>query len=106
MIESIITALAVSLVLGGFGAYITVKLIEERMQAVKAIVNRLEETDRQQAQLITQLEMSHSLTSKYMEDFRKEQKEENKITREVLGQNTKAIGSLEALLERIEKKLA
>ena len=103
--ESIIASIISSLIITGFTSYVLLKQLEERMKQLRTDVDELKTSDRMQEHSIAQLNIKHDLTSKYMEDFRKEQKEENKLTRDVLTQNTSAIKSLETLLERIEKRL-
>jgi ferritin len=103
--ESIIQAIATSVIVGSLTAYVLLKVLEERMKQLRNDVDELKTSDKLQEHNIAQLSIKHDLTAKYMEDFRKEQKEENKLTREVLTHNTSAIKSLETLLERIEKRL-
>ena len=81
------------------------KVANHRIDDIENQIEKLNTMDNTINHSLAELTTSHRLTNKYMEDFRTEQKEENHLTRKALTENTKAIGSLEALLERIEKKL-
>ena len=107
-----ITSLGTTLVVTAIGAYALVKVLQSKIEAMETIINKLQENDKEQIKEISKLEADvkslyteHSLTVKYLDEFRKESKEESRNVREVLNKNTMAIVSLEALLERIEKKL-
>jgi chromosome segregation ATPase len=78
---------------------------DEKFTGMKNDIDKLENNLQTISHQVAELNTSHRLNTKQMEEFRKEQKEENKMVRDVLTKNTAAILSLENLLKRLENKL-
>jgi Tfp pilus assembly protein PilO len=103
--ENIITAVIVSTIFTMGGAFVLLKVLETKMEAMGKEVDELRSSDSKQKEQITSLETSYKLTTSHIQDYIAESKAESKAVRQALTENTIAISSLENFLKRIENKL-
>ena len=102
---SIITTLITATIIGAFGAFILLKIMETRMNTMLKDIEELKTDNKNQENKIIQLETKHELAISHIQGYIQESKEEAKGVRKALTDNTIAINSLESFLKRIESKL-